>query len=339
MGTGIARRLRFGILSTARIGRVAVGPAIQASRNAEIGAVASRDLGQAGDFAREAVIPRHYGSYQELIEDPEIDAVYIPLPNSLHLEWAIRAAERRKHVLCEKPLALSVEECLQMQAAADRNGVRLMEAFMYRFHHRTQRLIEMARGGVAGDMRVIRSAFTFRLSRPDNIRLRADLGGGALMDVGCYCVDISRRLAGTLPIEAQAWSTLGPTGVDTQFSGSLRFENGLIAQFDCALDVERREFVEVVGTEGTLFAAQTFVTGPGNLEIVERRGRGAEIRHAFAGEDPYRRMVEHFADAVLADEPVRYGVADATGTMSIIEALRRSAAAEGEPMPVEDQVQ
>ncbi len=339
MNTGVPRRLRFGMLSTARIGRHSIAPAIQASRNAELAAVASRDLGKAGDFAREALIPRHYGSYEALIEDPEIDAVYIPLPNSLHREWAIKAAERKKHVLCEKPLALSVEEGLEMQAAADRHGVRLMEAFMYRFHHRTQRLVEMARGGTVGDLRVIRSAFTFRLTRPDNIRLRADLGGGALLDVGCYCVDLSRRLAGMLPVEAQAWATTGPTGVDTQFAGSLRFENGLIAQFDCALDIERREFVEVVGSDGILFADQAFVAGPGNVEIVERHGRGAEVKHAFAGEDSYQRMIEHFGDAVLADEPVRYGAADATGTMAIVEALQRSAEASGEPMPVEDQVQ
>ena len=143
--------------------------------------------------------------------------------------------------------------------------------------------------------------------------------------MGCYCVDISRRLAGALPVEAQAWATTGPTGVDTQFAGSLRFENGLVAQFDCALDIERREFVEVVGTDGTLFASHTFVSGPGNVEIVERHGRGAEVKHAFAGDNQYRRMVEHFADAALTSEPVRYGVGDAIGTMAIIEALQRSA--------------
>ena len=339
MKTGATHRLRFGILSTARIGRNALVPAIHASRNAELVAVASRDLGAAGDYAREAMIPRHYGSYEALLDDPEVEAVYIPLPNSLHHEWAIRAAERKKHVLCEKPLALSIAEELEMQAAADRNGVRLMEAFMYRFHHRTQRLIDMARGGAVGDLRIIRSAFTFRLTRPDNIRLRADLGGGALLDVGCYCVDISRRLAGALPVEAQAWAHTGPTGVDARLAGSLRFEWGLIAQFDCALDTERREFVEVVGSDGSLFAGQTFVAGTGNQEIVERHGRGAEVRHAFAGEDSYQRMVEHFSDAVLADEPVRYGVADATGTMAIIEALQRSARASGTPVKVEDQVQ
>jgi predicted dehydrogenase len=328
-------RLRFGVLGTARIGLTSVCPAIHASRDAELGAVASRDLGKAGDFARETLIPRHYGSYDALLDDQEIDAIYIPLPNSLHREWAIKAAERKKHILCEKPLGLSVSECLEMQAAADANGVRLMEAFMYRFHHRTQRLLEMARGGTVGELRIIRSAFTFGLTRPDNIRLRSDLGGGALMDVGCYCVDISRRLAGKLPVEAQAWSTRGSGGVDTALCGSLRFANGLMAQFDCALDIERREFVEVVGTDGTLVSNQAFVSGSGPVEIVERHGRGAEIRHPFAGEDAYQRMVEHFADAVLADEPVRYGLADAAGTMAIIEALYRSARASGQPMPVE----
>ncbi len=336
MNPSTPHRLRFGILSTARIGFTSVCPAIHASRDAELGAVASRDLGQAGDYARGMMIPRHYGSYEALLEDPEVDAVYIPLPNSLHREWAIKAAERKKHILCEKPLALSVAECREMQAAADANGVRLMEAFMYRFHQRTRRLLEMARGGTVGELRLIRSAFTFRLTRPGNIRLRADLGGGALMDVGCYCVDISRRLAGALPVEAQAWATIGGTGVDTQLAGTLRFASGLVAQFDCALDIERREFVEVVGTDGVLLADQIFVSGSGPVEIVERRGRGAEVRHPFAGEDPYQRMTEHFADAVLADEPVRYGIADAAGTLAIIEALKRSLAEGGRPVPVED---
>lgn len=335
MTTVTPHRLRFGILSTARIGFNAVCPAIHASRNAEVIAVASRDEGRAGDFAREALVPRSYGSYEALLDDPEVDAVYLPLPNSLHREWTIKAAERGKHVLCEKPLALSVAECLDMQATADAHGVRLMEAFMYRFHHRTQQLLEKTRSGAVGDLRHVRSAFTFRLTRPDNIRLRKDLGGGALMDVGCYCVDISRRLVGRLPIEAQAWSTIGPSGVDTQLTGSLRFAGGVTAQFDCALDIERREFVEVVGTTGTLTATQTFVTGSGPLEIVERHGRGAETRHPFPGEDPYQRMVEHFADAVLADEPVRYGIGDATGTMAVIEALYRSARSGGAPMKVE----
>jgi predicted dehydrogenase len=339
MTTAPPHRLRFGILGTARIARTSVLPAIQASRNAEVLAVASRDLDQAGDFARALNVPRHYGGYAALLDDPEIDAVYIPLPNSLHREWAIRAAERKKHILCEKPLALSVGECLEMQAAADAHGVTLMEAFMYRFHPRNRRLVDMARGGAVGELRALRSAFTFRLSGPENIRLRADLGGGALMDVGCYCVDISRRLAGTLPIEVQAWATFGPTGVDTQLAGSLRFQSGVIAQFDCALSIERREFVEVVGVDGSLFASSVFVSGPGPVEIAERHGRNSEVRHAFAGEDSYRLMVEHFADAVLTGEPVRYGIADAVGTMAVVEALYRSVEAEGAPTPVEDQVQ
>ena len=159
------------------------------------------------------------------------------------------------------------------------------------------------------------------------------------MDVGCYCVDISRRLAGTLPIEVQAWATFGPTGVDTQLTGSLRVDSGVIAQFDCALSIERREFVEAVGVDGSLFADSAFVSGPAPVEIVEQRGRSSEVRHAFAGEDQYRLMVEHFADAVLTGEPVRYGIADAVGTMAIMEALYRSVSADGAPMPVEDQVQ
>jgi predicted dehydrogenase len=334
MTTKPAHRLRFGVLSTARIGRTSVNPAIQASRNAELLAVASRDTDRAGDLAKEFSIPRHYGSYEALLDDPDIEAVYIPLPNSLHREWAIRSAERKKHVLCEKPLALCVAEAMEMQAAADANGVRLMEAFMYRFHPRNQKLIQMVHDGAVGGLTLIRSAFTFRLARPDNIRLRPELGGGALRDVGCYCVDAARRLGGGLPVEAQAWASYGPTGVDTRLAGALRFESGVIAQFDCALDVERREFVEAVGTGGSLAIPSAFVSGPAEVEIIERRGRGPAIRHHFPGEDPYRLMVEHFADAVLADEPVRYGIGDATGTLVIVEALYRSAETAGVPVKV-----
>ena len=179
-------KLRFGVLSTANIGRAAVNPAIQAARNAELVAVASRDGERAREFAAQGAIPRHHGSYEALLDDPEIDALYIPLPNSLHREWAIRAAEKGKHVLCEKPLALTAAEGREMAAAADAHRVKLMEAFMYRFHPRTEKVIELVRGGRIGELRAIRSAFTFRLTRPDNIRLKPELGGGALMDVGCY---------------------------------------------------------------------------------------------------------------------------------------------------------
>lgn len=172
------KKLRWGVLSTSNIGRKAVNPAIQASTNGELAAVASRDEERARTFAQEEGIPASYGSYDALLEDGEIEAVYNPLPNSLHREWTIRAAEKGKHILCEKPLALSAAECREMEAAASANGVKLMEAFMYRFHPRTEKVLEMVRAGAVGEVRQIRSSFTFLLTRPDDIRWDRELGEG-----------------------------------------------------------------------------------------------------------------------------------------------------------------
>ncbi|MCJ7625863.1 MAG: Gfo/Idh/MocA family oxidoreductase, partial [Anaerolineaceae bacterium] len=235
------KKLRWGIISTANIGKWAVIPAIQASSNGEVVAVASRDAQKGETFAAELGIPRSFSSYEALLEDAEIDAIYNPLPNSMHLEWSIKAAEKGIHVLCEKPLALDAAECDKMQAAADANGVKLMEAFMYRFHPQTEKVVELVREGVLGELRFIHSAFTFRLTRPENIRWDPDLGGGALMDVGSYCVNISRTVAGQEPVEVQAFARWSPSGVDEQLAGTMRFESGVLAQFDCALSMERRE--------------------------------------------------------------------------------------------------
>ena len=331
--TTLAReKLRFGVLSTANIGRAAVNPAIQASRNGELVAVASRDLGRAREFASKGGIPRAHGGYEALLDDPDLDAVYIPLPNSLHREWTIRAAERGKHVLCEKPLATTAAECREMQAAAEANGVKLMEAFMYRFHPRTEQVVELVRGGTVGALRMIRSAFTFRLTRPDNIRLQPDLGGGALMDVGCYCVNLSRTVAGSEPVAVQAWATWAASGVDAQLAGSLLFEGGVVAQFDCALTLERRETYEVAGTDASLTVSAAFLPGLGDVAIAVHRGREAEVRHEVPGVDEYRLMVEHFADCVLHDREVRYPPSEAAANMAVIEALYQSARSDGTPV-------
>ena len=298
--------LRWGVISTANIGRAAVNPAVQASSNGELLAVASRDADQARAFADEHGIPRSYGSYEELLADPDIDAVYNPLPNSLHLEWSVRAAEAGKHILCEKPLALDEAECREMAAAADANEVRLLEAFMYRFHPRTQRVVELVREGAIGDLRVIRSTFTFRLTKPDNIRLDPDLGGGALMDVGCYCVNVSRTMAGAEPEEVMATANWTDRGVDEEMSGVLRFPGGVLAHFDCALTMERCEVYEVAGTEGHLEVPASFLPGTADAPIHHHRGRAGVETEMVAGADEYQVMVEHFAECVLAGRPFWY---------------------------------
>ncbi len=324
--------LRWGVLSTANIGRAAVNPAIQASRNGSLVAVASRADAPARDFADKWGIPRHYGSYQELLDDPEIDAVYNPLPNSLHLEWTVRAAQAGKHVLCEKPLALNEAECREMAAAADANGVKLLEAFMYRFHPRTQKVLEMVRAGDIGDLRVIRSSVTFRLTQPENIRLNPDLGGGALMDVGCYCVNVSRTMAGAEPEQVQATANWTDRGVDEEMAGTLRFPGGVLAHFDCSLTMERNEVYEVAGTEGHLQVPSSFLPGREDASILHHRGRSGTTTVVVPGADEYQLMVEHFADCVLGGHPLEYTADEAALNMRTIEALYRSARDGGVPV-------
>lgn len=326
--------VRWGVLGTAKIARTAVDPAIQASGNGELVAVASRDQGRARAFAEGSGIPAWYGDYDRLLEDPSIDAVYIPLPNSDHRPWTIRAAERGKHVLCEKPLGLDEAECRDMAAAAAASGVTLMEAFMYRFHPRTERLLELVRrDGAVGDIQVIRSAFAFRLGDPRDIRLSPELGGGALMDVGCYCVDVSRRLAGTEPVEVQAFAHWHDAGVDDRLAGALRFEDGVVAQFDCGMTMDERQLMEVAGSEGSVTVPAAFRPRSADPVILRRRA-GEETEERLPRIDQYRLMVEHFGECVLEGRPVRYPADDSALGMRVIEALYRSAREGGRPVEV-----
>jgi D-xylose 1-dehydrogenase (NADP+, D-xylono-1,5-lactone-forming) len=324
----LERKMRWGILSTANIGRAAVIPAIQSSKNGEVAAVASRDAQKGAEFAARMGIPKAYNSYSALLDDPEIEAVYIPLPNSLHYEWTIKAAQAGKHILCEKPLALSAAQCHEMHAAAKEGGVLLMEAFMYRFHPRTEKVIEWVRAGALGSLQMIQSSFTFKLTNPDNIRLRADLGGGALMDVGSYCVNLSRTLAGEEPVAAQATARWAASGVDEQLVGTLRFANGLMAQFDCALTMARRESYTAAGTDGYYYAPAAFLPGKEDIFLSEFRDR-KETQHPFSGCDEYQLMVEHFTDCILKQEQPRYSTMDAAANMRVIETLYQSARRDG----------
>jgi len=328
----VERKLRWGVLSTANIGRAAVIPAIQRSSNGKVIAVASRNEEKARVFADDLGIPRALGSYKALLAAEDIEAVYIPLPNSLHREWTVKAAEAGKHILCEKPLALNAAECDEMEMAARRHDVLLMEAFMYRFHPQTKKVLQLIRQGAIGTVRLIHAAFTFRLAhRATNIRLKPELGGGALMDVGCYCVNVSRTLAGTEPVEVQAYAHWAETGVDEQLVGTLRFADGLLAQFDCALSLERREMYQVVGTDGHLDVPQAFLPGTADTTIIQRQGRRTETPHTILGVDEYQLMVEHFADCVFRQIPVRYPPSEAAANMRVIEALYRSARNGGQP--------
>ena len=328
------KKLGWGVLSTSNIGRIAVNPAIQASSNGELLAVASRDEDKAQAFAADLKIPTSYGSYEALLDDERIEAVYNPLPNSLHKEWTIKAAERGKHILCEKPLALNSAECREMEAVAASNGVKLLEAFMYRFHPRTEKVLEMIHGGAVGDLRQIRSTLTFPLDRPKDIRWDASLGGGALMDVGCYCINVSRTMAGREPVEVRAMANFLEGGVDKQMAGTLRFENGMLAHFDCSLTMERSEVYHVQGDDGHVRVQNAYRPGLEKVAIEQFDVENELTTTWVDGADEYKLMVEHFADCVLNGSPLRYSAEEAALNMKVIEALYKSARQEGEVVEV-----
>lgn len=328
----MADKVRWGVLGTATIGRAAMVPAIQSSSNGELVAVASRDAERAFGYATRFGVPNSYGSYEALLRDPDIDAVYIPLPNSQHAPWTLHAIEAGKHVLCEKPLALSEAECLELAEAAERRGVKLMEAFMYRFHPQIGAALTLLDNGAVGELHHMHSAFTFRLAHMDNIRFHPELGGGSLMDVGCFCVNIFRTFAAEEPIEVQAWARWHASGVDETIAGALRFPSGVTAQFDCSLSMVRRETFLAAGTDGSLELPRAFLPGTASTQIVLRRGYSDVEQRTIAGVDEYRLMVEHFADCVITHTSPLFDAREAALTLRTIEALYRSAADGGQPV-------
>ncbi len=321
--------VRWGILSTARINRLVI-PGAQASPGVELVAVGSRSQQTADAYAHAWGIPTAHGSYEALLEDPEVEAVYISLPNSLHVEWSVRALEAGKHVLCEKPLGRRPEEVEHAFDAADRAGRILMEAFMYRHHPQTKRAKELVDEGAVGELRLVHSTFSFTLSDEENVRLRPELDGGSLMDVGCYCVSGSRLFAGE-PETAVGRQVIGSAGVDVRFAGTLAFPGDVLAQFDCGFDMPGRNGLEVVGSEGTLRVASPWVCEDPGIDV--RRGEGVE-RIPVADEDRYRLELENMSAAIRGEAEPLLGRADAVGQARAIEALYRSAEGGGTPVAV-----
>jgi D-xylose 1-dehydrogenase (NADP+, D-xylono-1,5-lactone-forming) len=321
--------VRWGILSTAGINR-AVIPPLQESPASEVVAVASRTQARADAYAAEWGIPRAYGTYEALLDDPDVEAVYISTPNGLHIDGSIRSLEAGKHVLVEKPFSRSAAEVERAVAAADRADRLLMEAFMYRHHPQTRELLELLRAGAIGELRLVRSSFSFTIEE-GNVRLSTDLEGGALMDVGCYCVSGSRLLAGE-PLLAIARQVVGPTGIDLRLAGTLVFAGDVHAQLDCAFDLPLRQGLEVVGSEGTLTVASPWGCEPAGIEL----RRGDEATHvAFDDVDRYRLQGDNFSRAVRGLEPPLLGRDDALGQARAIDALYRSAERGGEPVAVD----
>src|SRR3954462_5058631 len=280
--------VKWGIVSTADINRKVI-PGAKESPKVELLGVASRDAARAQAYAHEWGVPRSYGSYEELLADPEIEAVYISLPNTMHVEWSIKALEAGKHVLCEKPFTRHPDEVTEAFDVADRTGFLLTEAFMWRHNPQTKRLQELVAEGAIGELRLIRSAFSYGLYDETNIRLRTELDGGALMDVGCYCISGSRLLAGEPErVWGEAW--YGPSGTDWVFTGTMRFPGEVLATFDCGTGLPFRHELEAIGSEGSLFLDDPWhCTKPG----IELRRDDSVERIEIGPLDSYRLELEN----------------------------------------------
>ncbi len=323
------RKIRWGVLGYARIARVELIPAIQRAANSEFYALASRDEAKLAE-AR-ALFPgvkkATYGSYEELLRDAEVDAVYVPLPNALHREWTIRAAEHGKHVLCEKPAGLTAAECREMIVACKANGVILMEAFMYRYTARTKEVLDVIRSGVLGEIKQVSATFRFLLSNPASIKLRPELGGGALYDVGCYPVNfigmVADAIAGGAPgaggqPESVAVECVRVGGVDVNFSALLKYSSGLLAALHCGFNAHKRVCAEITGTQGVLEIPETFFDPAGALTLT----LGEERREiAVTASDRYRLEVEDFAEAIQQKRAPQFSLVETLRNAEVMDRL------------------
>jgi predicted dehydrogenase len=316
------RILRWGLLSTARINRALIPPLRASTRNELVG-VASRDGERAKAYAVEWDIPNAYDSYEVMLLDPDIDVIYNPLPNSLHAEWTIKAAQAGKHVLCEKPLAVSLEDVDAMAEAARRAGVVVAEAFMYRHHPQTLKVKELVDSGAIGTVRLVHGSFSFNLTRPGDVRLDPALGGGSIWDVGCYPISYARCMIGAEPVEVHGWQLTGAAGVDVVFTGQMRFADDVFAQIDCGFRMPFRAHVEIVGSDGAIRVLEPFKPGTHN-QIQLARG-DEETWIEIEGQELYLGEVEDMADAVLLGKPPRVSLADSRGNVAAILALLQSA--------------
>ena len=320
------QRLRWGVLGCADIAIRKVIPGMQKSQKNSVIALASRSQEKAAATAARLGIARAYGSYEELLADPDVDAVYIPLPNHLHKEWTIRAAQAGKHVLCEKPIALSAAEAREMVEACANRGVLLAEAFMYRHHPRYERIVQLVRNGEIGAIRGIHATFTFNNAADlGNVRYRRDWGGGSLYDVGCYPISAARLILGDEPVAATAvgFTSSQHDDVDMMVSGLVEFPKRIGLTFDCAMWAAPRNTLEILGSDGRIEVVNAFVGEDMSFQVITSHGERVE---AFPSFDPYTLQADDFAEAVLTGAPLRFQPVDAIANMRVIDACLQSMA-------------
>jgi D-xylose 1-dehydrogenase (NADP+, D-xylono-1,5-lactone-forming) len=321
----MGQRINWGIMGCAGIAERTLIPAIQGASNAMLLGIASRAPRKAKEWAARFDIPKAYAGYQALLDDPDIEAVYIPLPNDLHAEWTIRSAAAGKHILCEKPMAMRASEVLKMKRAADNAGVLLMEAFMYRFHPQIEKALRLVRSGAIGEMRTIRSAFSFPFKGgPENYRWRPESGGGALYDVGCYPISAARLFFGVEPSAVYARARFHPKyRVDMTTCLLLEFPGGSYASLECGFESQFQSALQVVGTEGRLSMDRAFSAKLLDVEIrVINEDAVKTIPVSLTNQ--YARMVEHFGRCIRGRKPVRYPALDAYRNMKVIDAAFES---------------
>lgn len=335
----VEKRVCWGLLSTARINERLI-PAIRASERSELLAVASRSKERAQAYAKQWDIPHAYGTYQQMLADPAINVIYLSLPNHLHTEWAVKCAEAGKHVLCEKPLAITTEEVARMAQVAEGNGIIIQEAAMMRFHPQTRYLRKLVANRAIGDIRLIRGVFAFTLENPGDIRLDMNMGGGSLWDLGSYCVSFARTVLQAEPVEVSAYQVCGDSGVDLSFSAQMQFPTGTLVHFFSSFQSFAHIEADFLGTEGRIFADIPWVNHIGasaNVQIT--RSDNVEGTSTFSDSmeghttdtktyeniNAYQCEVDSMVESVLdGAEPV-ISLADSWKNIATIVALHESA--------------
>ncbi len=329
----MTKKFRWGVISTANIARTAVIPAIKESRNGVVLAVASREEAKAQAYTDDLSIERSYGSYEALLADPDIDAIYNPLPNDGHLEWSVAAAKAGKPTLVEKPIGRNADEARQLVEVFQREKLLLAEAFMYRYHIQHTIIKKMVADGLIGPLNLIDTTFTYAipLSEQINVRLKPELGGGGLLDVGCYCVNACRMYAGQEPEAVTGQVIVGPTHLDDMFVGTLRFPNGILAHFACGMRSMGRNYYTLSGPLGSIRADLAFrPSDRGEATItIDRFDQDTGLKKTETIVTPacnqYTVMVEDFADAVLQGRLQTYDPVDSINNMRVLDALAQAA--------------
>jgi predicted dehydrogenase len=328
----MAERVKWGVLGNAEIARVCVIPAMQKSRNSMVYGLATRSPENARQLVADNDIGQVYESYDDLLADPAIDAVYIPLPNHLHHAWTLKALAADKHVLCEKPLACNSQEAQEMADTAASAELILMEGIMYRFHPRNQLIKDMVTLGKIGTVILVRSSFCYPmgeeiLAKGDNARLKPEMGGGALLDVGCYTVSVARWFMDLEPTTVQAQAVYHENGVDMHLVGSLRFAETGLATIEASFITSLQQTYSLLGSEGAIeLPHDAFIPWEKETAFTVR-GKDQEIgqKHVTAGADEYQLMVEHFADAVLGKEPLALTPEESVRNMRVLDGLAEAA--------------